>query len=145
MTTLTRRRSEDAREECWHIYFTDVRVGTIAIRIGTPNDEDPWGWICGFYPGSHPGECCDGTAPTFEQARVDFEIAWREFSAKRTAANYRARREHRDGTAWKYAMWDAGLKMPTATATGVSRCFCGATITIADFWDHSRTAHRMTE
>ena len=20
-----------------------------------PTDEDPWGWACGFYPGSHPG------------------------------------------------------------------------------------------
>jgi hypothetical protein len=30
------------------------------------------GWNCGFYPGSHPGECTSGTAATFAQARADF-------------------------------------------------------------------------
>jgi hypothetical protein len=29
-----------------------VHAGTIAIRTGIPHDEDPWGWSCGFYPGS---------------------------------------------------------------------------------------------
>jgi hypothetical protein len=41
MPTLTRRRSTDAREECWHVYYGDVHVGTIAIRSGNPHDEDP--------------------------------------------------------------------------------------------------------
>jgi hypothetical protein len=41
---LTRRRSPDAPDECWHVYFGDVRVGTIAIRTGMPPGEDPWGW-----------------------------------------------------------------------------------------------------
>jgi hypothetical protein len=35
---LTRRRSKDAREECWHVYYGDVHVGTIAIRSGNPAD-----------------------------------------------------------------------------------------------------------
>jgi len=26
MPALTRRRSPDAREECWHVYYGDVRV-----------------------------------------------------------------------------------------------------------------------
>jgi hypothetical protein len=34
MPELTRRRSTDAREECWLIYYGDVRVGTIAVRSG---------------------------------------------------------------------------------------------------------------
>jgi hypothetical protein len=51
MLELSRRRSTDAREECWHIYYGDVHVGTIAIRSGNPHDEDPWEWYCGFYPG----------------------------------------------------------------------------------------------
>jgi hypothetical protein len=34
MPELTRRRSTDAPEECWHIYFGDVHVGTIEIRTG---------------------------------------------------------------------------------------------------------------
>ena len=69
MPELTRRRSTDAREECWHIYHGDVHAGTIAIRSGNPHDEDPWEWHCGFYPGSHPGEHQSGTAATFDQAR----------------------------------------------------------------------------
>jgi hypothetical protein len=73
MPALTRRRSLDAPDECWHVYYGDVRVGTIAIRTGIPPHEDPWGWNCGFYPGSHPRECTDGTAANFDQARTDFE------------------------------------------------------------------------
>jgi hypothetical protein len=83
MPELTRRRYPE-RQDCWHVYFGDVRVDTIAIRTGVPHHEDPWGWICGFYPGSAPGEYLDGTAATFDQARVDFEAAWRIFLSKRT-------------------------------------------------------------
>ena len=50
MPELTRRRSTDAHEECWHIYYGDVHASTIAIRNGSPYDEDPWEWTCGFYP-----------------------------------------------------------------------------------------------
>ena len=32
MPALTRRRNLEAAEECWHVYYGDVRVGTIAIR-----------------------------------------------------------------------------------------------------------------
>jgi len=32
MPELTRRRSAEAREECWHIYYGDIHAGTIAIR-----------------------------------------------------------------------------------------------------------------
>jgi hypothetical protein len=42
MPELTRRRSIDAREECWHVYYGDVLAGTIPIRSGNPHDEDPW-------------------------------------------------------------------------------------------------------
>jgi hypothetical protein len=76
MPELTSRRSTDAPEECWHIYYGDVHAGTIAIRSGSPYDEDPWEWTCGFYPGSHPGEHQNGTAATFDEARADFEAAW---------------------------------------------------------------------
>jgi hypothetical protein len=33
MPALTRRRSADAPEECWHVYYGNVRVGTIALRV----------------------------------------------------------------------------------------------------------------
>jgi hypothetical protein len=100
MLALTRRRSTDAREECWHIYYGDVQAGTIAIRIGNPQDEDPWEWYCGFYPGSHPGEHQNGTAATFEEARADFESAWQVFLSKRTEADFQA-----------YSLWDAGKRL----------------------------------
>jgi hypothetical protein len=98
MPELTRRRSSDAREECWHVYYGDVLAGTIAVRSGIPFDEDPWGWSCGFYPGSHPGEHEDGTAATFEQARADFEAAWQRFLSNRTEADFQEWRDERDWT-----------------------------------------------
>ena len=113
MPALTRRRAPEAREECWHIYSGDVHVGTIAIRAGIPHDEDPWGWSCGFYPGSEPGEYLYGTAIDFDQARGDFEAAWRIFSAKRTDADFQAWRNQRDRTAAKYAAWARGEKLPS--------------------------------
>ena len=75
----TRRRDPDADDECWHIYYGDVMFGTIAKRWAIPLSEDPWGWACGFYPGCHPGECTNGTAATFDQARAEFEDAWAVF------------------------------------------------------------------
>ena len=38
MPELTRRRSPDAPEECWHVFYGDVRVGLIALRSGNPTD-----------------------------------------------------------------------------------------------------------
>jgi hypothetical protein len=125
MPELTRRRSPDAPDECWHVYYGDVRVGTIAIRTGIPPDEDPWGWACGFYPGSHPGECTDGAAATLDQARVEFEDAWRLFLSKRTDADFQAWRAQRDWTDRKYAMWQAGERMPSQKPSSLMTCSCG--------------------
>ena len=38
MTQLTRRRYTE-RPDCWHVYFGDVHVGTIARRIGQPHEQ----------------------------------------------------------------------------------------------------------
>src|SRR5712671_3281068 len=108
MPALTRRRSTDAREECWHVYYGDVHAGTIAIRTGAPHDEDPWQWNCGFYPGSHPKECTAGTAATLEQARANFEDAWRVFLSNRIAADFQAWRDQRDWTVEKCRRFDRG-------------------------------------
>jgi hypothetical protein len=67
MPALSRRRSREAHQECWHIFYGDVRVGTITERAGVPHDVDQWGWRCGFYLVTHRGEHADGTAETFEQ------------------------------------------------------------------------------
>jgi hypothetical protein len=123
MPQLTRRRYPE-RPDCWHIYFGDVHVGTIAIRSGIPHDEDPWGWSCGFYPGSHPGECTNGSAATFDDARADFEAAWTVFLANRTEADFQAWRDQRDRTARKYAMRERGEK-PSQIPSSMMRCPCG--------------------
>jgi hypothetical protein len=83
-----------------------------------------------FYPGSEPGDCTSGTAASFDEARGDFELAWLVFLANRTEADFDEHRKHRAWTAWKYAMWDSGCKLPTQLASGQSRCFCGAVIDI---------------
>ena len=96
-TTLSRRRSPDAHEECWHIYYGDVQVGTIAKRVGIPRDEYPWGWSCGFFPGSHPGECTNGTAASFfDLVRAGFDEAWCIFLSKRTEADFQEWRDQRN-------------------------------------------------
>ena len=94
------------------ICYGDVHVGTITIRSGNPADTDPWGWSCGFYPGSHPREDQSGTATTFDQARADFEAVWCGFLSKRTDADFEAWRDNRDWTAEKYRRFDRGEHMP---------------------------------
>jgi len=70
MPDLTRRRDPDRPEETWQIHFGDVHVGTISRAVGNPGALEEWQWFCGFYPGSKPGECRRGSAPTFDEARA---------------------------------------------------------------------------
>jgi hypothetical protein len=131
MPELTRRRYPEARDECWHVYYGDVHAGTLAIRTGNPHDTEPWEWRCGFYPGSHPGECSSGTAETFDQARAEFEEAWQVFLSNRPEADFQAWRDQRDWTARKYALWDAGRRLePPSHGSGkpasrFMKCPCG--------------------
>jgi hypothetical protein len=83
MPALTRRRDPEMPHECWRVFYGDVQAGTIGKRSGVPVDVDQWGWSCGFYPGSEPGEHGNGSAPTFDEARADFEAAWRIFPVRR--------------------------------------------------------------
>ena len=112
MPELTRRRYPE-RPDCWHVYYGDVHAGTIAIRVGIPPDEDPWGWSCGFYPGSHPGEHEDGAASTLDHDRADFEDAWRRFLSIRTEADFQAWRDQAAWTAEKYRRFDLHERMPS--------------------------------
>jgi hypothetical protein len=43
MPELTRRRNLEAREDCWHVYYGDVHVGTIAID--SKSKKNPFGQI----------------------------------------------------------------------------------------------------
>jgi hypothetical protein len=141
MTALTRRRDPDTPQETWLIYYGDVQVGVIAERVGNPTSTARWQWSCGFYPGSHPSEQARGTAGTFDQARGAFELAWRFFWAKHGGADFEEYRRDRAFHAWKQAMSDAGLKLPTQVADGRAVCFCGVTIGIDDMTQHVYTAH----
>jgi hypothetical protein len=73
-----------------------------------PPSSDQWQWICGFYPGSNPGDERHGTAAGFEAARAAFETAWRDYLPKRSAADFE---EWRQDAAWhtaKYERWARG-------------------------------------
>jgi hypothetical protein len=112
MPAITRRRSPDHRQECWHIFFGNIHAGTITERVGNPHATDRGEWRCGFYLGSNPGEHQSGTAASFAEARADFESAWKIFLSKRTEADFQAWRDQRDWTAEKYRRFDRGERMP---------------------------------
>jgi hypothetical protein len=138
MPVLTRCRKKGARQESWHIYFGDVQVGWIGEGAGVPKDVDQWGWSCGFNP---RGQHLSGIAASLNQARADFERAWREYQSGCTNADFEAHRRQRASTAWKYAMWDAGCRMPTQAVDGRTRCFCGEPIDVKSSSDHIYACH----
>jgi hypothetical protein len=73
-------RADNPHRETWHIYSGDVHVGVISEHADVPIDADRWCWSCSFYPGLHPGQHQDGSAATFELARIAFEEAWQRLS-----------------------------------------------------------------
>jgi hypothetical protein len=141
MHALTRRRDREAHAESWHVYYGDVRVGTIGMRAGVPVDADQWAWRCGFYPGTDNHQRQNGTANTFKAARATFQKAWQQLLPMLTEANFQAWRDQRDSTTWKYEMHDCGCRMPTQDPDGRSR-FCGGVITVASTAPHVYAAHR---
>ena len=142
MPTLTRRREPGSHQECWHIYCGDTRVGTITERAGVPVDVDQWGWTIGFYPVDHgPGQRVGDTAETFEQARAAFAEAWQGYLPRCTEADFVENRRRRAFTAWKYRMHDTGTLLPTQFASGQSKCFCSAPLTIASVDHHIEAEH----
>ena len=140
MTELTRRRLDTAFES-WAIFHGDVRIGSISARSGVPKHVNQWQWACGFFPGCGPREMTSGTAADFTEAREAFERAWKALQPHKTEADYQEWRDHRDFTDWKYTMRDEGLQLPTQITSGVSKCYCGKTITIAGISEHVRQHH----
>jgi hypothetical protein len=136
MPELTRRRYPE-RPDCWHVYYGDVHVGTIARQSGCPVDVDQWEWICGFYPGCDPGEHSNGTAETFDHARAGFEKAWAVFLSRRTEADFEAWRHERDWHRQKYAMWERGERLPSQKPNSLMTCPCG------DVFDSHRIEHNL--
>jgi hypothetical protein len=109
---LSRRRDRRLPQECWRVYYGDVDVGAMSECVGNPGAAPKWQWRVGFYPGSKPGECTNGTAASFEEARAAFEAAWRAFLAERTTDDFQEWREHQAWTAEKYRRFDRGERMP---------------------------------
>ena len=139
MPVLTRRRDPDASQERWRVLYGDVQVGTIGIRSGVPLDKDQWDWACGF-----SGRLERGIAADFFTARAAFEAAWRRLLPILTESDFQEYRRERAFREWKYAMWDAGCRMPTQLPDGRSRCFCGAEIDIRGTDAHVYAAHMET-
>ena len=142
MPDLT-RRAHPERSDFWHVYYGDVQVGIIAVQSGLPLSVAHWRWDCGFYPASHRGRSRVGYASNFDEARTGFEAAWKDYLPLCTDADFVEYRRQRAWTAWKYAMHDAGLPLPTQLASGRARCFCGAAIDIAVTDIHVQNAHMM--
>jgi hypothetical protein len=126
MPDLTRRRYKE-RRDCWHVYYGDVCVGTIARRAGCPVDVDQWEWSYGFYPGTEPGQGENGTAADFEACRVEFEAAWRRLLPNLSEASFQEWRDQRDRTALKYTAWERGERMPAQMPNSIMPCPCGTT------------------
>ncbi|WP_316200936.1 MULTISPECIES: hypothetical protein [unclassified Bradyrhizobium] len=140
---LARRPDRNPQHEGgWHVYFGDVRVGHIGRRSGVPTDLPQWGWSCGFYPGCGPGQTTNGSASSFEEAKAAFEQAWQKLLPTLTEGDFEAWRKDRDFSAWKQRMWDEKCRLPTQNPNGISRCFCGETITNADYSRHIHTSHK---
>jgi hypothetical protein len=148
MPALTRRLEPDRHDQTWHVYYGEFDVGTIGERAGVPHDVDQWGWSVGFYPVTHrvgydrsrdwnPS----GTAATLEEARAEFEAAWRDYLPHCTEADFVENRRLRAFTAWKYRMLDTGTPLPTQMTDGRSQCFCGAPLTNATIDAHIQQTH----
>ena len=86
MPALTRRRFPE-RPDCWHVFYDDVHIGTIAVRPGVPVDADQWGWDIAFYPGTKPHQERGGIAATLDHARISFEAAWQALLPNLTEAD----------------------------------------------------------
>jgi hypothetical protein len=121
---LTRRRDRSSlHHEAWHVYYGDVRVGSISKQVGTLGTEG-WRWACGFYPGMEPPHQ-EGIVGTFELARSAFEQAWKCILPTLTEAQFQEWRRDRDFHVAIRAKPDRGEKLSTEIATSMMRCVCG--------------------
>ena len=116
MPKLTRRRSDNQHHETWHVYYGNVRVGTIGQRAGVPVSAPQWQWSCGFYPGMEPGQHRAGIAENFEIARAGFEEAWRDVLPTLSEAAFDEWRQVAGDACLERAI--VGLRLPATDARG---------------------------
>jgi len=145
MSELVRRRNHDSPQECWHVYYRDIHVGTIIAQTDLPNAFDRWNWSCGFYPLTHRGLKITGTSVNLFQAWAAFEDAWEEYLPLCNERVFAEHRRKRVWTAWKQRMRNAGCRMPTQNDDGRSHCFCGVEIDVVDFEGHVYAAHMVLQ
>lgn len=141
MAELTRRRDATEDLEQWSIWDGNVCVGVMR-QVGSTGGKMIWQWSCGLR--GLPREP-SGSADTFNQAKEAFRKAWQEVEPQITPEMRTEWLEQQAHTAWKYAMHDAGCRLPTQSPDGWSHCFCGARITVAGVPDHIRAAHMGTK
>lgn len=110
-----------------------------------PHDGNRWGWACGFYPGLHPREYTQDAAANFDAADDGFLRDWKAFLAKRAPVDFDEWRSQQAATPWKYAMWNAGCRMPTQTKDGWTTCLFGEKIDGKTTSDHIRACHMIQE
>jgi hypothetical protein len=98
-------------------------------------------WACGFYPICDRGQLERGIAADFFKARAAFEETWQRLLPKLTESDFQEYRREHAWTVWKYAMWEAGCRLPTELPSGRSHRFCGAEIDIRGTVEHVYAAH----
>lgn len=125
MPSLTRRRSDNPHQETWHVYYGDVRVGSIGERAGVSVSADQWSWSCGFYPGLEPGQHRQGTAKSFVEARAGFQADWDRLLPDISDSAFDEYREDRAFRAEIRAIHARGGKLPTEIPNSRMRCVCG--------------------
>jgi hypothetical protein len=79
------------------------------------------GLVLRLLSGSMPGEHLSGKDATSDEARADFEGAWRTFLSNPTDADFQEYRAQRDWTARKYAMRERGEKLPSQKPNSTMR------------------------
>jgi hypothetical protein len=58
-----------------------------------------------------------------------------------TAEQFETYRRYRTWNLWLRPMHDTGCTVPTASAGGVSVCFCGQSISLRTYADHVQRVH----
>jgi hypothetical protein len=125
MPSLTRRRADNPHRETWHVYYGDVRVGSIGERAGVPVGVDQWQWSCGFYPGLHPGQHRYGIGATFDEARAGFEADWKRLLPQIPEGAFDEYLRDREARAEMNAIRARGEKLPSEVFSSMMHCVCG--------------------
>jgi hypothetical protein len=88
-----------------------VRVGFTTERSGNPYRTDRFALAMWDLPRQRAGRGSRRYSRHLRRSKAAFEAAWCDYLPPRTEADFDEWRNDRDGTAQKYAMWDAGKQL----------------------------------